>query len=276
MNAVRKAVIPVAGLGTRFFPIAKAIPKEMLPVLDKPVIHYIVSEALDAGIEQVILVNGRNKSSIEDYFDSAYESDILCGNKIICSIRQKEALGLGHAILCAGHLVGNEPFAVLLGDDVILTATNIKPAIRQLIEAYEENQIGQVAIMEVKPEDTHKYGIVEIKDTKNLQIKNVVEKPATGCAPSNLAIIGRYVLPPSIWQILRVLRPGHNDEIQLTDALSQLIINEGLMGYEILGHRIDAGEPIGLLELNLREALRRTNFRESMKNILDNLSLFKE
>lgn len=266
---VRKAVIPVAGLGTRFFPIAKAIPKEMLQVIDKPVIHYIVSEAFEAGIEQIILVNGRHKTCIEDYFDTAY--DLELNNQIICSVRQKEALGLGHAILCAQNLVGNEPFAVLLGDDVILANKQEKPAIKQLIEAFGETKKPQIALMQVPQKDTQKYGIARVRESSSpefLHIENLVEKPPVGSEPSDLAIIGRYVLPPSIWPILNNLKPGIGGEIQLTDALIQLMKIEGLMGYRFLGQRIDAGEPLGLLELNLIEAFKRLSMQEGLKTIL--------
>lgn len=275
-GVVRKAVIPVAGLGTRFFPIAKAIPKEMLQVIDKPVIHYIVSEAFDAGIEQIILVNGRNKSSIENYFDMAYDPEAEHAHRTICSIRQKEPLGLGHAILCAEKLIGNEPFAVLLGDDVILAGTGEKPAIQQLIEAFGKTQAAQVAIMPVRPEDIHKYGIVQGspgRESQYLHIENLVEKPPEGTERSDLAIIGRYVLPASIWPILKTVEPGYGGEIQLTDALTRLMENESLMGYRFLGRRIDAGDPLGLVELNLVEALRRSTLRDSLRTILDRIGL---
>ena len=270
-TVVRKAVIPVAGLGTRFFPIAKAIPKEMLQVIDRPVIHYIVSEALSAGIEQIILVNGRNKSSIEDYFDAAYEFKAERIDKTICSIRQKDALGLGHAVLCAEHIIGNEPFAILLGDDVILSREGEKPAIQQLIEAFAKTQAAQVAIMQVPPEDIHKYGIVQGSrgsDTPYLHIEDLVEKPPKGTERSDLAVIGRYVLPASIWPILKAIKPGHGGEIQLTDALVRLMRSEGLMGYRFLGQRIDAGDPLGLVELNLVEALRRPDLRDGLRMML--------
>jgi len=274
-NAViRKAVIPVAGLGTRFFPIAKAIPKEMLQVIDKPVIHYIVSEALAAGIEQIILVNARNKSSIEDYFDAAYDFETKNTSKTICSIRQKDALGLGHAVLCAEQIIGNEPFAVLLGDDVILAGEGEKPAIQQLIEAFAKTQRAQVAIMQVPQEDIHKYGIVQGTrghDSQYLQIEHLVEKPIKGTERSDLAVIGRYVLPASIWPILKSLKPGHGGEIQLTDALVRLMRSEGLMGYRFLGQRIDAGDPLGLVELNLVEALRRSNLRDGLRTMLERI-----
>jgi UTP--glucose-1-phosphate uridylyltransferase len=260
-SVVRKAVIPVAGLGTRFFPIAKAIPKEMLQVIDKPVIHYIVSEALAAGIEQIILVNGRNKSSIEDYFDTAFELEPEHAAKTICSIRQKDALGLGHAV----------PFAVLLGDDVILAGEGEKPAIQQLIEAFAKTQSAQVAIMHVPQEDIHKYGIVQgsrAHELQCLQIENLIEKPSNGTERSDLAVIGRYVLPASIWPILKAIKPGHGGEIQLTDALVRLMRSEGLMGYRFLGQRFDAGDPLGLVELNLIEGIRRSNLRDGLRKML--------
>lgn len=272
LNAVvRKAVIPVAGLGSRFFPISRTIPKEMLQVIDRPVIHYIVSEALAAGIEQIILVNGKNKSSIEDYFDGAFGFDAQQTGKTICSIRQKEALGLGHAILCAEKIIGQEPFAVLLGDDVIIAGEGEKPAIQQLIEAYMETQAAQVAIMQVLQEDIPKYGIVQGRrghEARYLHIEDIVEKPPKGTERSDLAVIGRYVLPASIWPILKSIKPGHGGEIQLTDALAGLMKREGLMGYRFLGQRIDAGDPLGLVELNLVEALRRSNLRDGLRTML--------
>lgn len=273
LNAVvRKAVIPVAGLGSRFFPITQTIPKAMLPVIDKPVIHYIVSEALAAGIEQIILVNGKNKSSIEDYFDGALGFEAQHTGKTICSIRQKEALGLGHAILCAEQIIGDEPFAVLLGDDVIIAGEGEKPAIQQLIEAFVKTQTAQVAIMQVRQEDIPKYGIVQgstgPEGAQYLHIEDIVEKPPKGTELSDLAVIGRYVLPASIWPVLKSTQPGHGGEIQLTDALVRLMESEGLMGYRFLGQRIDAGDPLGLVELNLFEALRRSNLRDGLRTML--------
>jgi UTP--glucose-1-phosphate uridylyltransferase len=268
---VKKAVIPVAGLGTRFYPITKAIPKEMLQVVDRPIIDYIVNEAFDAGIEQVILVNTRNKSSIENYFEKVFDFEAQHINKTICSVRQKVARGLGHAVLCAEKIIGNEPFAVLLGDDVILAERGEKPAIKQLIEAFQETKIAQVAIMQVPQEDIHKYGIVEGRvgtSPQYLHIQSLVEKPPAGAERSDLAVIGRYVLPASIWPILKGIKPGRGGEIQLTDAIARLINNEGLLGYRFLGHRIDAGDPLGLIELNLVEALKRPNLRAGLEEIL--------
>lgn len=285
-SPIQKAVIPVAGLGTRFLPITKAIPKEMLPIIDKPIIQYIVEEALDSGIQEVILVNGRNKHSIEDYFDTAYEiEDILKQkNKIkelstlqtlssypgICSVRQKQALGLGHAILCAKPIIGNAPFAVLLGDDVILSQE--QPALAQLIDAYQNTKKTQIAIMEVDKKEIHKYGAIQ--DFKpyteqSIHIHSLIEKPTA--SKTSMAIIGRYIFSPTLWPILGSLAPNESGEIQLTDALTQLIQTEGLMGYRFSGTRVDGGDRLGFLELNLLEALRRPELKQDARHLLSRL-----
>jgi len=281
---VRKAVIPAAGLGTRFLPVTKAIPKEMLPIVDTPAIQLVIDEAARAGIRDVVLVNGRGKSSIEDHFDHAYElehtlrergkvadADALAGiTRLvrIISVRQKRPLGLGHAVLCARDVVGDEPFAVLLGDDLV--DDDGQPGIGQLCDAYNETGAGAIAVMEVAPGQEHLYGIVAGDwvgegAARRLRIRDMVEKPKTGTAPSRFAIIGRYVLPPSVWSSLELTKPGHGGEIQLTDALRELVGSPGgLYGVVLRGVRHDAGDKVGYLRANLAYALKRTELRESV------------
>src|SRR5690606_5693829 len=228
---VRKAVIPAAGLGTRFLPATKAVPKEMLPIVDVPTIQLVVEEAVRAGIEDIVLINGRHKSAIEDHFDHAYElehtlkergknelleaAEAVSSMVRIISVRQKRPLGLGHAVLCARHVIGDEPFAVLLGDDLI--DNDDRPGIGQLIDAYETTGAGAVMIMEVEPGAEHLYGIIEgdAETPARVRIRDMVEKPRPGTAPSRLAVVGRYVLPPTIWPILEQTQPGVGGEIQL-------------------------------------------------------------
>lgn len=288
---VRKAVIPVAGLGTRFLPATKAIPKEMLPIVDKPTLQYIVEEAFASGIEQVVLVNGRNKASIEDHFDYSYELEhTLLGRgkeeevarlrKIsdlgtVVSVRQKAPLGLGHAVLCGRAIVGDEPFAVLLGDDLLRTDADKRPGIGQLIDAYQETGIGQVALMQVPPEEISKYGAaVGSKDPEHPQrfrIDRLVEKPPVGSVDTDQAVIGRYVLPASIWTLLEETQPGKGGEIQLTDALAALREKEGLMGFTVDGLRVDAGDKLGYLHANLLEALDRQDLKNGLLAMMEDL-----
>ncbi len=287
---VKKAILPVAGLGTRFLPITKAIPKEMLAIIDRPMIQLIVEEALASGISQIILINGHHKGNIEDFFDTNYElnnvlakkGDVanlkavekISNNGFICSLRQKEALGLGHAILCARPLIGNEPFAVLLGDDLIFTDAQTPPALAQLIENYYKTGIAQVALISVARAEIYKYGAaegnVDPKNAHNFVINNLVEKPPQGTEKTDQAVVGRYVLTPAIWNILEKLPPSNDGEIQLTDALFKLMKVEGLMGYRFLGARVDAGDRIGYLRANLMHALLRPELRQ------DTISLMKE
>ncbi len=272
---IRKCVIPAAGLGTRFLPATKAIPKEMLPIVDTPTLQYIVEEAVQGGIRDVILINGRGKSSIEDHFDIAFELETTLrarskageADKLraisqmanLISIRQKEPLGLGHAVLCARPMVGDEPFAVLLGDDMIDAEV---PGIEQLIRAYEKHRKAVIALMEVPREETHLYGIAagERIDEHTIRIDRIVEKPKKD-PPSNLAVIGRYVLPPSIFPILEKQEKGVGGEIQLTDGLATLREREGLIGYTFSGMRYDAGDKVGYLKANIAYALKREELR---------------
>ncbi|MHB8416670.1 MAG: UTP--glucose-1-phosphate uridylyltransferase GalU [Myxococcales bacterium] len=278
-SPVRKVVIPAAGLGTRFLPATKSVPKELLPIVDVPTIQYIVEEAVRAGIDDVIVVNGRGKVAIEDHFDIAFELETTLQTRgktelnqqlraisemtRIVSLRQKQPLGLGHAVLCAASVVGPNPFGVILGDDLIDAEV---PAIQQLIAAYQRHGKGVVALMEVPPGETHLYGIAAGRalDDRTLGVERLVEKPAAGRAPSNLAVIGRYVLPPSIFDILRRQEPGVGGEIQLTDGLAELARTEGLIGYRFEGKRYDAGDRMGFLKANVAYALKRDELREPL------------
>jgi UTP--glucose-1-phosphate uridylyltransferase len=276
---VRKAVIPAAGLGTRFLPATKAIPKEMLPIVDVPTIQLVIEEAVHAGIRDIVLINGRAKGAIEDHFDHAYELEHTLrsrGNveladamaKIstlvrMISVRQKHPLGLGHAVLCGRAAVGDEPFAVLLGDDLI--DCDAKPGIGQLIAVHEQVGLGVVAVMEVPAGQEHKYGIVAAeRDAQGrLKIRDMVEKPKHN-PPSRLAIMGRYVLPPSIWPMLEATKPGAIGEIQLTDAMRELTATEGMYGVVLEGTRHDAGDKLGYLRANLAYALKRPELRDAV------------
>jgi UTP--glucose-1-phosphate uridylyltransferase len=286
---VKRAVIPAAGLGTRFLPATKAVPKEMLPIVDVPTIQLVIDEAVRAGITDVVVVNGRYKHSIEDHFDHAYELETTLeqrGKKALVeelrkianmvrliSVRQKAPLGLGHAVLCARESIGEHPFAVLLGDDLI--DNDRDPGIAQLCRVYQQTGCGVVAVMEVPEGQEHLYGIVSGERdpaTGHVRIREMVEKPAPGTAPSRLAIVGRYVLPPSIWGHLASTQPGVGGEIQLTDALRQLAVGEpGLIGVVIDGVRHDAGDRLGYLRANLAFALKRAELRADVLAMLRQL-----
>jgi UTP--glucose-1-phosphate uridylyltransferase len=281
--AVRKAVIPAAGLGTRFLPATKAIPKEMLPIVDIPTIQYVVEEAVASGIEHVILVTGRGKDSILDHFDRAPELEAFLAAKgkddlaamvraiaeqvEISAVRQKEAKGLGHAVLAAASLVGNEPFAVLLGDD-IFDAT--PPCTRQLIDVFEERGQAAVALLSVPREQTASYGVIAGDSIAPglHQISAMVEKPTPEDAPSNLAIMGRYVLPPEIFALIEQTPPGKGGEIQLTDALDRLRRGPGILGCEFQGRRYDAGDKVGYIQANLEYALKRPELAARLRPYL--------
>ncbi len=280
---VRKVVIPVAGLGTRFLPATKAQPKEMLPIVDKPVIQYIVEEAVSAGITQIIFVTGRHKRAIEDHFDRNLELERALEEKgkeellklvrdiselaDIIYVRQKEPLGLGHAILTAEPAVGNEPFAVILGDDIMVSSP---PAIRQLMDVFERYRCSVLGVQEVPAEDVSKYGIIggkEVED-KTFRVDTLVEKPALEEAPSNLAITGRYILTPGIFEALRKTPPGKGGEIQLTDGINILGKREALYGRIIEGKRYDTGNKLGFLEATVDFALARKDLREPFLKFL--------
>lgn len=282
---VRKAIIPAAGLGTRFLPATKAQPKEMLPIVDKPTIQYIIEEAVASGIEEILIITGRNKKCIEDHFDKSVELEMELekGHKDdllemvrnisdmvdIHYIRQKEPKGLGHAILCARAFVGNEPFAVLLGDDVVDSEV---PCLKQLMDCYKEYKTTILGVQTVKHEDVNKYGIVDgihIED-RVYKVKKLVEKPSIEEAPSNVAILGRYIITPQIFDILQNTEPGKGGEIQLTDALQTLIENEAMYAYNFEGRRYDVGDKLGFLQATVEFALKRDDLREPFLDYLTN------
>ena len=275
---VRKAVFPVAGLGTRFLPATKASPKEMLPVVDKPLIQYAVEEAAAAGITDMIFITGRSKRAIEDHFDKAYELeaeleakgkqqllDVVRGvapGSINCIyIRQPEALGLGHAVLCAEPVVGDEPFAILLADDLMDAGERGNPVMRQMVERYAQHQASVIAVEEVPRKDSSKYGIVSADPFSQdhggiARMKGIVEKPQPEDAPSNLAVVGRYLLTPRIFDLIRSQTPGAGGEIQLTDAIARLLIEEQVLAYRFIGKRFDCGSKLGYMQASVTLARR--------------------
>jgi UTP--glucose-1-phosphate uridylyltransferase len=275
---VRKAVIPAAGLGTRFLPATKAMPKEMLPIVDKPTIQYIIEEAIASGIEEILIITGRSKRAIEDHFDRSIELENELekkGNQELLAIvknvsemvdihyiRQKDPKGLGHAIYCARIFAGNEPFAVLLGDDVVYNEE--KPCLQQMMEAYDEYQTSILGVQEVARGDVNKYGIVAGAQVAErvYRVNGLVEKPAVKEAPSNVAILGRYIINPGIFEILAHTKPGKGGEIQLTDALKELAQKEAMYAYNFQGRRYDVGNKQGFLEATVEAALRREDLRE--------------
>ncbi|MGH9609719.1 MAG: UTP--glucose-1-phosphate uridylyltransferase GalU [Bryobacteraceae bacterium] len=288
---VRKAVFPAAGLGTRFLPATKAQPKEMLPVVDKPLIQYAVEEAIHSGLQNIIIVTGRGKSSIEDHFDVSFELEQLLESKNksemltmvraisdmidVAYVRQKEALGLGHAVLRAKEIVGQEPFAVVLSDDIIAAET---PCVRQLLDVYEYYGASVVALLEVPPDQLSAYGVVDAEpvgdkgfENRLFRIRNMVEKPKPADAPSNLAIIGRYVLTSEIFPCIEAIEPGSGGEIQLTDGLKYMLRNRPIYGLKFEGKRYDAGDKLGFLKATVEFALSRHDlgqqFREYLKTV---------
>ncbi|WP_027409266.1 UTP--glucose-1-phosphate uridylyltransferase GalU [Anoxybacteroides tepidamans] len=280
---IKKAVIPAAGLGTRFLPATKAQPKEMLPIVDKPTIQYIIEEAVQSGIEDIIIVTGRNKRAIEDHFDKSVELEMLLERtgkhdmlKVVESIsnlvdihyvRQKEPLGLGHAVLCAKKFIGDEPFAVLLGDDIIDSDV---PALRQMIEQYQHVRSSVLGVKDVPRSEVHKYGIVDY-DQQNGElytVKGLVEKPAAEKAPSTQAIIGRYILTPAIFEMLEQVKPDSKGEIQLTDAIDRLLAKENIYSYIIKGTRYDVGDKFGFLQASIDFALKRPDLKEKLEPYL--------
>ena len=283
---LRKAVIPAAGLGTRFLPATKAQPKEMLPIVDKPTIQYIVEEAAAAGVEDIIIVTGRSKRSIEDHFDRSIElemelekdgkNDSLEMMKSISEIanihfiRQKQPLGLGHAVLTASHFIGDEPFAVLLGDDVIVSK---KPVLQQMVEVFQEYKTSVIGGQEVALEDIGKYSSLDGKqvDEGIYKVRNLIEKPKPEEVFSNIAILGRYILTPTIFSYLESQTPGAGGEIQLTDSLNRLAHNEAMYAYVYKGHRYDIGSKMGFLQANIEFALRDSEVADNLKNYLNAL-----
>lgn len=281
---VRKAIIPAAGLGTRFLPATKAQPKEMLPIVDKPTIQYIIEEAVSAGIEEILIITGRNKKSIEDHFDKSVELEMeleksgkqemlnivrgISDMVDIHYIRQKEPRGLGHAIHCAKSFVGNEPFAVMLGDDVVDSKV---PCLKQLINCFNEYKTTILGVQTVDLQSVNKYGIIDglhIED-RVYKVKKLVEKPSIDEAPSNIAILGRYIITPKIFEILENTKPGKGNEIQLTDALETLIKNEAMYAYNFVGKRYDVGDKLGFLQATTEFALKREELRESFIEYLN-------
>lgn len=284
---VRKAVIPVAGKGTRFLPASKAIPKEMMTIVDRPVIQYIVEEVVASGIEEIIFVTSEGKSAIENHFDYNFELDTLLKEKNkyelceeicnisslidIVSVRQKKPLGLGHAIWTTRNVVGNEPFLILLGDDLVLSET---PCCQQMLNLFDEVQESIVAIQQVNQDETQQYGIVEGSKIKDgvYEIKGMVEKPPPGTTDSNLAIIGRYLLRPDIFDLLAKTTPGHGGEIQLTDALLALARKRKMYAYEFKGKRFDAGDKLGYLKAIIAFALRHPVLADEFKKHIREVS----
>ncbi|HEI5405084.1 TPA: UTP--glucose-1-phosphate uridylyltransferase GalU [Staphylococcus aureus] len=288
MKKIKKAIIPAAGLGTRFLPATKAMPKEMLPILDKPTIQYIVEEAARAGIEDIIIVTGRHKRAIEDHFDSQKELEMVLKEKgksellekvqystelaNIFYVRQKEQKGLGHAISSARQFIGNEPFAVLLGDDIVESEV---PAVKQLIDVYEETGHSVIGVQEVPEADTHRYGIIDplTKNGRQYEVKKFVEKPAQGTAPSNLAIMGRYVLTPEIFDYLKTQKEGAGNEIQLTNAIERMNNDNQVYAYDFEGERYDVGEKLGFVKTTIEYALKDDSMREELTRFIKELGL---
>ncbi|QXM06670.1 UTP--glucose-1-phosphate uridylyltransferase GalU [Crassaminicella indica] len=283
---VRKAIIPAAGLGTRFLPATKAQPKEMLPIVDKPTLQYIIEEAVASGIEEILIITGRNKKSIEDHFDKSVELELELEKKgktemleevrrisdmvNIHYIRQKEPKGLGHAIYCAKSFIGNEPFAVLLGDDIVDADM---PCLKQMIDVYNEYKTTVLGVQAVPDEDVNKYGIVDGKYIEDgvYKVKNLVEKPKKEEAPSNVAILGRYIITPEIFEILENTTPGAGGEIQLTDGLKTLAERQAMYAYTFKGKRYDVGNKLGFLQATIEFALKREDLKDDFKAYLADL-----
>ncbi|MFD1848816.1 UTP--glucose-1-phosphate uridylyltransferase GalU [Oceanobacillus bengalensis] len=283
MKKIKKAIIPAAGLGTRFLPVTKAMPKEMLPIVDKPTIQYIVEEAVQSGIEDIIIVTGKGKRAIEDHFDNNFEleQNLIDKEKYellkkvkqpsevdIHYIRQKEPKGLGHAVWCARKFIGDEPFAVLLGDDIVQSDN---PALHQLIEQYEETGCSVVGVQKVPDDETSRYGIVapSTSEGRRYQVSDFVEKPKAGTAPSNLAIMGRYVFTPEIFTFLDKQEIGAGGEVQLTDAIQRLNKVEQVYAYDFHGKRYDVGEKLGFIRTNLEFALQNEEIGAEVRRMLE-------
>jgi len=287
MKKVRKAIIPAAGLGTRFLPATKALPKEMLPIVDKPTIQYIVEEAIESGIEDIIIVTGKGKRAIEDHFDHAYEleknlieknkfdilKEVLAPSQVaIHYIRQKEPLGLGHAVWCARKFIGDEPFAVLLGDDIVQNE-NGKPGLRQLMDEYEATYSSVIGVQKVPEDETNRYGIIApfSSEGRRYGVTDFVEKPEIGTAPSNLAILGRYILTPEIFMFLDEQKRGANNEIQLTDAIQSLNKIQRVFAYEFEGKRYDVGDKFGFIKTTIEIALKNEELRIDLLKLMSEI-----
>lgn len=285
---VKKAIIPAAGLGTRFLPATKAQPKEMLPIVDKPTIQYIIEEAVASGIEDILIISGRGKRAIEDHFDKSFELEEALAQKgkwkeleeiqaiselaNIHYIRQKEPKGLGHAIWCARKFIGNEPFAVMLGDDVVISE---KPCLQQLIDVYSRFHCSIVGVQPVPNEDVSKYGIIEPRGEEMedgiIHIAKLIEKPEIDQAPSNYAIMGRYVLRPEIFDVLEDLPPGSGGEIQLTDAINRVNKTQAVLAHHFTGERYDLGDKFGFIKATIDFALQRDDLRDAVQDYMNSL-----
>ncbi len=287
IKPIKKAVIPAAGLGTRFLPATKATPKEMLPIVDKPTIQYIVEEALASGIEDILIITGKNKRAIEDHFDRNLELELSLQESAkeelleeirkisdirVHYIRQKEPRGLGHAILCAKYFIGDEPFAVLLGDDIVYNEKS--PALSQLVDVYEAKGASVLGVQEVAKDKVSSYGIVETEalGNKTYKVKTMVEKPEADKAPSQLAVLGRYIITPEIFPILEKTEPGRGNEIQLTDALNELAKVQDVYAYEFTGRRYDVGDKQGFIEATVEYALRRPELHDGLMKYLKEIT----
>lgn len=290
MKPIKKAVFPVAGMGTRFLPATKANPKEMLPVVDKPLIQYAAEEAVAAGIDTLIFVTGRNKRSIEDHFDTAYElereleernkekmlrivREILPPEVKCVFIRQSEALGLGHAVLCAKPVVGDEPFAVILADDLI--SSDDQPVLSQMVDVYNYQHCSVLGVQEVPMEEVHQYGVVEAREASDrvYEVVGMVEKPAQADAPSNLAVVGRYILTPKLFDLLETQERGAGNEIQLTDAIARLLGTQRVLAYSFVGKRFDCGSKLGYLQAQVEYALAHDEVADDFREYLLSLDL---
>ncbi|MGZ5050239.1 MAG: UTP--glucose-1-phosphate uridylyltransferase GalU [Methylobacter sp.] len=287
---VKKAVFPVAGLGTRFLPATKVSPKEMLPIVDKPLIQYCVEEAVAAGIDTIVFVTGRTKNVIMDHFDKAYEmeneltvrgktsllktvKEVMPPNVSFVFVRQPEPLGLGHAVLCAKPVVGNEPFAVILPDDLIANDGN--GCMSQMVQQYDKNQCSVLGVERVDPQETDKYGIVKTQEVEPSvgKVDLIIEKPAPDKAPSNLAVVGRYILTPAIFNKIETTERGAGGEIQLTDAIAALMHDEQVLAYEFEGKRYDCGSKIGYLQATVEYGLKHAELKEDFRSYLKTLAL---
>ncbi|BEP30058.1 UTP--glucose-1-phosphate uridylyltransferase GalU [Helicovermis profundi] len=284
---VKKAIIPAAGFGTRLLPATKAIPKEMIPIVDKPAIQYIVEEAINSGIEEILIINGRNKDSIENHFDISYELESVLREKNktkllkisedisnmanIHFVRQKEAKGLGHAVLCAKAFVGDEPFAVLLGDDIV---DNDYPCLKQLMDVYEKYESSVIGVQTVNRDQVDKYGIIDAEkiDERTYKVKDMVEKPDIESAPSNVAVLGRYVLDSEIFNILEKVEPGKGGEIQLTDGIRELMKSKDVYAYDFLGTRYDTGDKLGFIKATIELGLKHEEIKDNLKEYLSLLA----
>lgn len=291
MTKIKKAVIPAAGMGTRFFPATKTIPKEMLPIVDQPTILYVIEEVIEAGIEDVILIQGRGKTAIEDFFDISYELEtklikdgkedllkkinFIRSNINFISVRQKDALGLGHAIHCSKSVIGNDPFAVLLGDEITLSKNKETNPTSFLSQKYESHGASAVWVVPVQKTETQKYGIIDLGSPSDLKagalIKAVVEKPTPDLAPSTWALPGRYVFNSAIFKYIEQVKPGFNGEIQLSDAMNLLVQTEKMYAYDIPTRRFDAGDKLGYLIANVEIALDRSEFKDEFRKFLVDL-----